>query len=565
MKIKGAMASEKMRWLIPCLIGVATATVFLPVLQNGFVNWDDDGNFLNNPNYRGLGWRHLEWMFTTFHLGPYQPLSWLTLGLDYLIWGMNPFGYHLTNLLLHAANAVAFYFVAARLLSLAFSSSRDELFILLGAASAALLFALHPLRVESVAWVTERRDVLSGLFFLMAVRFYLEAATAITAARYKKWLALTLAVFILSLLSKAVAVTLPAALLVLDFYPLGRLGGIYRQWIAGTNRTIWIEKIPFVLLAAIAGWVALLGQYTSVAVRSLAQTGVPERLAQVSYGLVFYLRKTIAPAGMSPLYQLPENFDPLDWPYLASAAVALGLTALLVILRHRWPAGLAVWVYYLAFVLPVSGIVQAGPQLVADRYSYLACLGWALLAGGGVVNLRSRWEKHGRMFAVATSTLVMLAAFALGFLTWRQTQVWHDTETLWRQAVTLDPESSIARNQLGNALADRGALDEAIEQYRQALRIRPAYAGAHYNLAMALADGGELDGAMHHYEAAVRFDPANANAHNNLGAILARRGELDAAIEHYRQALQIRPDFPEARDNLNRALAIGSKREQANR
>jgi len=554
-----------MRWLVPCLIGAATATVFLPVLQNGFVNWDDDGNFLNNPNYRGLGWWQLRWMFTTFHMGPYQPLSWLTLGLDYLIWGMNPFGYHLTNLLLHAANGVVFYFVAAHLLSLAFSSSREESSILLGAGSAALLFALHPLRVESVAWVTERRDVLSGLFFLLAVRFYLEAATAKSTARYRKGLALTLVVFILSLLSKAVAVTLPAVLLVLDFYPLGRLGGIYRQWFARTNRTIWIEKIPFVLLAAIAGWVAVLGQYTSVAVRSLAQTSAPERLAQASYGLVFYLRKTIAPAGMSPLYQLPENFDPLDWPYLASGILVLGLTVALIALRRRWPAGLAVWVYYLALVLPVSGIVQAGPQLVADRYSYLACLGWALLAGGGVVNLGACWQKHGRMFAVATSTLVMLTAIGLGSLTWRQTQVWHDTETLWRHAVTLDPESSIARNQLGNALADRGALDEASEQYRQALRIRPTYAGAYYNLAMALADRGDLDGAMRHYEAAVRFDPANANAHNNLGAILARRGELDAAIEHYHRALQIRPEFPEARDNLSRALAIRSRREQANR
>lgn len=560
-----AKAPINVRWLVPCIIGVATATVFLPALQNGFVNWDDDGNFLNNPNYRGLGWRQLGWMLTTFHMGPYQPLSWLTLGLDYLIWGMTPFGYHLTNLLLHAATAVVFYFVAARLLSLAFSSSREELFILLGAGSAALLFALHPLRVESVAWVTERRDVLSGLFFLLAVRFYLEAATAKTAARYKKWLALTLVVYVLSLLSKAVAVTLPVVLLVLDFYPLGRLGGTYRQWFTGTNRTVWIEKIPFVLLAAIAGWVALLGQYTSVAVRSLEQTSVPERVAQAVYGLVFYLRKTVAPAGISPLYQRPENFDPLDWPYLGSGIVVLGLTVALIALRRRWPAGLAAWGYYLALVLPVSGIVQAGPQLVADRYSYLSCLGWALLVGGGVVNLCACSEKHGRMFAVATSLLVMLATIALGSLAWRQTQVWHDTETLWRHAVTLDPESSIARNQLGNALADRGALDEAIEQYRQALRIRPGYAGAHYNLALALADRGDLERAMQQYEAAVRFDPVNANAHNNLGAILARRGELDAAIEHYQQALQIRPEFPEARDNLSRALAFRSEREQANR
>ena len=556
-----AKAPTIVRWLVPCLIGAATATVFLPVLQNGFVNWDDDGNFLNNPNYRGLGWQQLAWMFTTFHLGPYQPLSWVTLGLDYLIWGMNPFGYHLTNLLLHAANAVVFYFVAARLLSLAVPSSREEP-ILLGAATAALLFALHPLRVESVAWVTERRDDLSGLFFLLAIQSYLKAAKAASGPGYKKWLIVTLALFALSLLSKAAGITLPAVLLVLDLYPLGRLGRP-SSWFGGASRKVWLEKIPFVLLAAAAGWAALLGQYSAAAARTFEQTGLSARVAQVFFGLVFYLRKTLVPISMSPLYEMPQELNPLDWPYVASAAAVIVITAALIALRHRWPAGMAAWICYVALVAPVSGIVQVGPQLVAERYSYLSCLAWALVAGGGVANLWSCSEKYGRKFAVATSTLVILAAIGLGFLTWRQTEIWHDTETLWRHAVSLDPESSVARNQLGNALADRGAFDAAIEQYRDALRVRPTYAGAHYNLALALADRGDLDGALRHYEAAVRFDPENANAHNNLGAILARRGAVDAAIEHYRQALQIRPEFPEAHDNLRRALALRAQRQQS--
>jgi tetratricopeptide (TPR) repeat protein len=558
-------AAKNSRWLAPCLVIAVTTTAFLPALWNGFVIWDDDANFLNNPHYRGLGWQQLSWMFTTFHLGPYQPLSWVTLGLDYLIWGMNPFGYHLTNLLLHATNAVVFYFVAARLLSLAFSSSREESSIILGASLAALLFAIHPLRVESVAWVTERRDVLSGLFFLFAVQFYLTAATAETPARYKKWLALTLVVYVLSLLAKAAAVTLPVVLLVLDVYPLGRVGRVNRQWFAKASRTILVEKIPFVFFAAVAGWVALLGQYSAAAARALEQTGLIERVAQAFYSLVFYLRKTLVPIGISPLHEMPQQLDPLDWAYLASAVVVIGITVALILLRRRWPAGLAVWVSYVALVAPVSGIVQVGPQLVAERYSYLSCLGWALLAGGGVVYFRCYSETKGWILAGGVFSAMVLALIGLSYLTWKQTQVWHDTESLWRHAVSLDPESTIARNQLGNALADRGALEEAIEHYRRALRIRPAYAGAHYNLAMALADRGEVDGAMRHYEEAVRFDPANANAHNNLGAILAQRGELDAAIEHYHRALQIRPEFPEARDNLSRALAIRSRREQANR
>ena len=554
------------RSFIPWLIGAATATVFLPVLQCGFVNWDDDGNFLTNLNYRGLDWRQLRWMFTTFHMGPYQPLSWLTLGLDYSIWGMNPYGYHLSSLLLHAANGVLFYFVAASILSLVFSSSHEESFVFSGAGAAAMLFALHPLRVESVAWVTERRDVLSGLFFLLTVQFYLRAATAETPARYQKWLRLTLAVYVLSLLSKAVAMTMPVVLLALDFYPLRRLGG-NGPWFARTehNQKVWLEKIPFVVLAVVAGWVALLGQHASVAVRSLAQTSILQRMAQASYGLVFYLRKSIVPAGLSPLYQLPETFHPLDSPYLASGVVVLGLTVGLIAMRRRWPAGLATWVYYVAMVLPVSGIVQVGPQMVADRYSYLSCLGWALLAGGGVVKLRAYWQEHGWVAAGTTPTLIMLTAIGLSTLTWQQIHVWRDSRTLWRHAVTLDPESSIARDLLGNALADRGELDEAIKQYQKALQIKPSYALAHYNLAMTLADRGDLDGALGHYEAAVRFDPANANAHNNLAFILTRRGELDAAIEHYRRALEIEPEFSLARNNLAVTLAMRSKRDQANR
>ena len=218
------------RWLPPIAVIALTLVAFLPVLDNGFIpNWDDRTNFLDNPHYRGLGSAQLRWMFTTFHAGHYIPLTWLSLGLDYLLWGLNPAGYHLSSLLLHAATALAFYFLAVRLFRFALPPATSPAALRWGAAMAALLFAVHPLRVESVAWATERRDVLSGLFYVLALLCYVKAATApaeTAPARLEpRWYALSLTCFAAALLSKSIVVTLPVTLVVLDVYPLRRLGG----------------------------------------------------------------------------------------------------------------------------------------------------------------------------------------------------------------------------------------------------------------------------------------------------------------------------------------------------
>ncbi len=554
------------RWLVPCMIVATTATAFLPALQNGFVIWDDDINFLNNPHYRGLGWTELRWMFTTFLLGHYQPLSWMSWGLDYLIWGKDPFGYHLTNLCLHSANAVLFYFISRRLLEpVLHGLDRDgNLNLTMAAACAALLFAIHPLRVESVVWITERRDVLSAHFiFWTLICYFRAAASQDRGCGETRWLVGALAFYLLSLLSKAWGMTLPMLLLILDVYPLRRLDGNPASWFGPIARKVILEKAPFVVLAVIFAILAVFAQESAGAMASWERYPLSRRIAQAFYGIAFYLWKTLWPTGLSPLYESSEHLDLLNWPYLVSAVMVIGITAVLFGLRRRWPAGLAVWVCYVALIAPVSGIAQAGPQLVADRYSYLSCLGWALLAGTGFVYLRCYCEKKRRVFGSGVLTVAVSVLIAMGFSTGKQTRVWHDTESLWRHTVTLDPNSSIARNQLGNALADRGALEEAIEQYQHALRIRPAHAGTHYNLAMALDDRGDLDGAMQHYEEAARLDPAHAHAHNNLGAILFQRGELEQAIDHFQQALSARPELAQARDNLSRALASRARTERA--
>src|SRR6058998_3018459 len=274
--------------VIPLVIAFSTFAAFLPTLHNQFVSWDDDKNFLENPDYRGLAWTNLRWMWTT-HLGHYIPLTWMTLGLDYLLWGMNPLGYHLTSLLLHAANAVVFFFIVRRILTRALPSPSERGYALaVSAGVAALGFAIHPLRVESVAWVTERRDVLSGLFYLSAILIYLRACEG--GARGRGWYWLSVAVFVCALLSKSMVVNLPVVLLILDVYPLRRLGGFVGWW-SGPARRVYVEKIPFVFLAAAASAVALMAQLSVHTVTSLAQLSVPGRLAVSAYGFSFYLWK----------------------------------------------------------------------------------------------------------------------------------------------------------------------------------------------------------------------------------------------------------------------------------
>src|SRR5438132_2776639 len=378
-------AQRWVRWLAPLLVALFTLAAFLPALQNQFVNWDDKDNFLDNPHYRGLGWTHLRWMWTT-HLGHYIPLTWMTLGLDYLLWGMNPVGYHLTSLVLHAANAVVFFFVVCRILTLALPAPSERGHALT-AGFAALVFAIHPLRVESVAWVTERRDVLSGLFYLLTILVYLRDCER--GERGRGWYWLSVAVFVCALLSKSMVVNLPVVLLILDVYPLRRLGGAIGWW-SEPARRVYVEKIPFVLLAAAASAIAVMAQVSIHAALPLAQLGVPSRLAISAYGLSFYLGKMIVPVNLSPIYELPRTVSPWAMPFILSFGLAVAITAIVLTLRRRVLGLPAAWLAYLVVLLPVLGIFQSGPQIAADRYTYLAGLGWAILAGAGLLSSWSR-------------------------------------------------------------------------------------------------------------------------------------------------------------------------------
>ncbi|MEP6990116.1 MAG: tetratricopeptide repeat protein [bacterium] len=559
-------------WVIPVCVAVITFVAWLPALRNGFVSWDDERNFIANPHYRGLGPTQLAWMWTTFHMGHYVPLSWMSHGLDYVVWGMNPLGYHLTSILLHVANAVLLYFLARRVLRASLVAAGDERLLAAAAGFAALVFAVHPLRVESVAWVTERRDVLSLYFCLASLLSYLRGLDGGTR-RLQYWSALAL--FACALLSKATSMSLPAVLLLLCVYPLRRLGGA-TGWRTASARAVYLELAPFAFLSL--GAMAL----SIVALRPATQLTAGGKLAVSAYGLAFYLWKTVLPAGLSPLYQMPVHVRPLAPVFLASYVAVVALTALAWWARRRWPGAATAWVAFVVITLPMLGVVQNGPQIAADRYTYHSAPVVAVVLAGLLLHVAPDWR---RMTAVCAAVLIA----GLATLTWRQTYVWRDSASLWarvlavdstssyahsawatlqyqrgqvadgvahsREAIALDPALAEAYNNLGVGLARLDSLAPAVEAYRRALALRPSYSEAEGNWGVVLVRLGDVTGAKQHYARALALDPENADAHVNMGNAFVREGRIADAIDQYRAALDIRPDNADAHHNWGVALA----------
>lgn len=533
---------------MPLAIAVVTLAAFASTVDNDFVSWDDGQNFLENPHYRGLSWASLRWMWTTAHMGHYMPVTWLTLGLDYEMWGLDPAGYHLTSFLLHAAAAVVFYGVAGSLLRAALGDV-EPWALRVGAAFAALVFAVHPLRVESVAWATERRDVLCGLLYLAAVLAYLRY---VERGKTRRWYGASILCAAVAVLSKSMAVSLGVVLVILDVYPLRRLGPGAGGWLGRAQRPVWAEKLPFALVGlagAIGAMVAL--RAGGSAPTSLAELSLPGRAAVAGYSVTFYLWKTLVPTGLAPLYELPFRVRPFSRGFLLAGVFAVAATAAVAVGRRRRPALAAAWAAYLVILLPVSGIVHNGPQLVADRYSYLSCLGWALLAGAALTALWSRTRVVAAV--VAVSVVAVLAA-----LTWRQTQIWRDSETLWTYAVRASP-SARAHVNLGAMYVEDRKDQEAMWHFLEALRLRPTLAEAYAGVGVMRARQGRLAEAIATYQTALRLDPKLAEAHNGLGVALDRQGRVLDAVAQYEEAVRLRPGLTEAAANLAQARAHAAR------
>ncbi len=533
---------------LPALIFVLVLAAFLPAVGGAFLSWDDGENLVDNPHYRGLGPAQLTWIFTAVHMGHYIPVTWLTFALDYLIWGMNPAGYHLTAVLFHAVSAVLVYRLAVRLLTAGFDVGGPPLrAIQLGAALAALVWGLHPLRVESVAWITERRDVVSGALALAATLAYVQAVEdaerggAVRRGLY--WTAV--ACFTLAVFAKSIVVGLPLVLVALDVYPLRRIA------IAPRERTAWgrvlrvalVEKLPFLAVAAIAAGIMLVIGFRWGILAPVSHEGIAPRLALAAYSVLFYLGKTLWPWPLSPLYSLYRPVDALALRYLLPAVTGLALTAVLVALRRRWPAGLTVWVAYIALLLPASGIFPNGPQITADRYSYLPSVGWSILLGAFAVWAWRAWQAQRLSTPIARAALAasLVLVCGLTLLTQRQIAIWRDSVTLWRHAAWADPDSDVPLFYLGWALAEGGRFDEARAHFEACLARVPASLPAlraQFTLHLALVDAqaGRPAEAERRLREALALDPGHPVAWIRLGNLLWARGAPEDAARAWSAA-----------------------------
>jgi hypothetical protein len=580
------VTAERSSLVLPLVVALVTAAVFASSIGHGFV-WDDQFNIVDNPHYRGLGPTQLQWMLTAIwgdhpgRGGQWIPVTWASFGLDYVVWGSNAAGYHLTNVALHAANAALFYWVASLLLASA-APHATPITIRLGAAVAALFFGIHPLRVESVAWVTERRDVLSGLFFLLAVLAYLKA-TRRSGRAYGGWLAASIAAYALGLASKPIVLTLPFVLLVLDAYPLGRLRGAWRSRL--------VEKVPYLALSAAAAALTLYAGHVAATLNPLARHALDARIAMAFWSIARYVRTTVLPLGLSPLYEAPDRVDVWSPPYLTSALSILVITAALVVARRQWPAGLAAWVIYLLLLAPVSGVIPIGPQQGADRYTYLPSLSVSVLIGGAVIAVvRARGggllaPRYARL--ALGGIVVWLGGFAA--LASAHTAVWRDHETLWQWSVDVDPDCGICHGNLGEAFRLGGRLEPAIAHLSHAIALRPHQTIFRRDLGFALLQAGRVpeavtvlrdvvtrmprdvdvqnftglalmhDGrheeALGHFRAAIALAPARADLHVNVAAAFASVGRNDAARQHAERALALDPGQSQARALLEAVSA----------
>ncbi len=573
------------RVLPPLTIVLLVFVTFVPALAAGFVGWDDDDLLFQETRYRTFSAPSLIWMFTTTHTGHFQPLTWLSFCVDHAVWGLAPFGYHLTNVALHAASAVVFYHITRRLLSIrgleragtlagegfdftpdlgrmAMSSRRRA--VIVGSVVAALLFANHPLRVESVAWVAERRDVLSVFFFLLAVAAYLRYAEHRSDRSSRAWYTAVVMTCGLSLLAKATAVMLPFVLLILDVYPFRRF---VRQSDASsrTPAAVWIEKVPLFALAAVTGLLAVRAQQAQGAMVPLAEHGLVARCVQACYGLSFYVWKTLVPTNLGPLYEIPPR-EVLIQSYAGWGLLGVGtLLGTAWVARRRCPGVLAALGVYGVLLAPVVGFAQSGPQLVADRYSYLACGGFAILAGAAVV--RAMQSPTVRRRPALRGVLILLLAggiIGLQQLTFRQCDIWRSPRTLWSHGVKVSPDSSVAHANLADALATGGDFGVALSHYRRAIELQPNDVITVHHFAKTLVKAGRLDEAAAAFHRVLQLDPDRPGVHLALAEVLMDGNRPLQAAELLRQRLARVPTDREVLSFLAELLATHPDHEVRN-
>jgi len=564
--------SRYLRGTCALFIFLLTCLVYTPALKNDFVNWDDGVYVYENTNIQSFNSHSLYWMLTSFHASNWHPLTWLTHAIDCALWGLDSSKHHLTNILLHGFNSLLLFFLAVGLIlrtkvnltssHLSRSQLRILTHVLLAGSVTALLFGLHPLHVESVAWVSERKDLLCAFFVLLSILSYLSYTSSSVFTKRSLWFMISLLFFSCALMSKPMAVSLPAILLLLDLYPLRRLEPYLTK-----NLPLLLEKIPFFVLSIASSTITIIAQHAGGAVMDFKRLPLPVRLLNAAHSPIFYLEKMIWPVELVPFYPFPKQIYPWDAHYIISGGLVLAITGICLWgVKQGKYLFFTVWSYYVITLLPVIGIIQVGSQAAADRYTYLPSISLFLLIGIGTAWL---WQNGALMREMREMRGLMLfftfiALSLLGYLTVKQIKTWQNSEILWSYVISAFPEKiPTAHTGLGNVHFKKGRLDDAIVEYKRALAIDPNYSEAHYNLGITYANNSMLDEAISEFKKALIINPNFTEAHFNLGVTYKKKDMLDEAISEYKKALNINPNLARAHNNLGLAYIKKGKLDES--
>jgi protein O-mannosyl-transferase len=537
-----AMASRlKAKWGVfaTCIFLVAiTWVVFGQTIGHQFVNYDDQNYVYENPKIiSGLSITGLVWAFTHVHAQNWHPLTTISHMLDCQMFGLRAGGHHFTNVVLHTIAVVLLFLVLRQMTGALWRS-----------AFVAAMFAIHPLRVESVAWVAERKDVLSGVFFMLIIGAYLRYVRTPSGGRY---LAVAF-LFALGLMTKPILVTVPFVLLLLDYWPLNRWPNrsagqskIRSRWLGGLSilPEVIVEKIPLLALSAGSVVATLIAQ--KQAIGWIEQLPLRWRLNNAILSYILYAWQMVWPVKLAVFYPHPEDHLPL-WEIVLALAALIAATGGAFALRKRHPYLVTGWLWYLIMLLPVIGVIQVGWQGRADRYTYLPQIGLYILIAWTIADLTASWRHQSEI--LGSAAVFVLGAF--GSLAWIQTSYWRDSGTLWSHALAVTPQNDVAENNLGIISMQRGQLDEAIARFETAIRLRPDNAPAHQNLAKVLLQKGRVEDAIRHYRRFLELDPDQPETRNILGTLLLQLGRTSEALDQWQQTLVTDPQNGNAKNNL---------------
>jgi len=550
--MNGVIKNHLLKWLLCFLLAIATLAVFAPVAENNFISLDDMNYVVNNHHIQeGITWSAVKWAFSTFHSSNWHPLTWLSHTIDCRLYGLDPAGPHSTNLVFHVANTVLLFFLLQSLTAKLWPS-----------AFVSLLFAIHPMHVESVAWVSERKDVLSAFFFLLTLLAYARYAELVKEQKRVRWLVygLALLLFALGLMAKPMLVTLPCVLCLLDFWPLARFQLPLKNQSRSVLRRLAVEKIPFILLAATSCWITFAAQNATGAVKPEADFPLATRLEHIPVAYSWYVLKFVWPSNLSVFYllKLDQSMDAVAGAVLLLVVI----TAFAFMLARKQPWLLVGWLWFVGMLVPVLGLVQVGNQAYADRYSYLPFIGLFIGLAWGITALLAKWPRC----KLAVLAGAILVSGACGKLSRDQVHAWKDSQTLFGRALELDPENEEAWALMGLDFMYQGNTDKAIDCMRRATAINDKFNWAWHDLGEFLVYKKDYAGAEHAFQMALSstwFDGDKKNIYAELGDLLMTTGRYVEAIPDFQNALALAPDQPEIQTELGQCFIRNQQPDQA--